>query len=274
MAPPESLVVNVASLMVRPPAARTAPPNPVAPFSMATRSVNATGPPVGGRDAVQLVDAREDAERERDRADGLMMNALPAPIANELKRTGRARPVSCASATVLFTDFKGFTALAEVLSPEALVAELEEAFSAYDEIVDRHGVEKLKTIGDAYMALGGLPIHNDTHPIDCVRAAMEMAAWTSAPRGDRPPPPFEVRIGIHTGPLVAGVIGKRRFLYDIWGDTVNTASRMESSGVPGRVNMSAATWELVRDPFTCTHRGQIEAKGKGMLDMYLVEPGE
>lgn len=219
----------------------------------------------------ELLDARKEAERERDRADTPLVNVLPEPIAAELKRTGRAKPISCPSATVLFTDFKGFTALSEVLGPEALVAELEECFIAFDEIMDRHGVEKLKTIGDAYMAVGGLPIRNNTHPFDAVRAALDIAAYIDAPRGDRPPPPFEVRIGVHTGPLVAGVIGKRRFLYDVWGDTVNTASRMESSGAPGRVNVSAATWELVRGAFVGTHRGKVAAKGKGQLDMYFIE---
>jgi histidine kinase len=222
----------------------------------------------------QLLDARTEAELQRDRADRLLENILPESIATELKRTGKATPVSVQSATVLFTDFKGFTAVAETLSPEDLVAELERVFIAFDRIVDRCGIEKLKTIGDAYMAVGGLPVFTETHATDSVRAALEMIDYVSHGDADHGPPPFEVRVGIHTGPLVAGVIGERRFLYDVWGDTVNIAARLESSGEAGRVNISSATYELVQDQFSCTYRGRVEAKGKGKLDMYFIDPLE
>lgn len=219
----------------------------------------------------ELLAARREAEAERDRADRILSNVLPEPIAEELKRTGKATPVSVASATVLFTDFEGFTGLAAEMSAETLVSELERCFAAFDDIVDRHQVTKLKTIGDAYMAVGGLPNPNDTHARDVVRAGLEMASWIENPSDGGSPIPFRVRIGIHTGPLVAGVIGKRRFLYDVWGDTVNVAARMESSGEPGRVNISQETLNLLGDGFRVVPRGRVAAKGKGELEMYFVE---
>ncbi len=219
----------------------------------------------------ELLAARLEAERERERADKLLMNVLPEAIALELKRTGRAAPVSVESATVLFTDFAGFTELAARMAPEELVAQLERCFAAYDDIVDRHRITKLKTIGDAYMAVGGLPVPTADHAFDVVCAGLEMAAWVAQPTDGGAPIPFRVRVGVHTGPLVAGVIGKRRFLYDVWGDAVNTAARMESSGQPGRVNLSRVTWELVRDRIACTPRGLVAAKGKGELEMYFAD---
>jgi len=217
-----------------------------------------------------LIAARQEAERERDRADTLLRNVLPEPIATELKREGRARPVHWPSATVMFTDFSGFTSAATRMSPEALVHELERHFSTFDAIMDEHGVEKLKTIGDSYMAVGGLPIRNDTHPHDVVTAALQIVDAVRAPR-DGAPPSFGIRVGVHTGPLVAGVIGSRRLLYDVWGDTVNVASRIESAGEVGRVNVSAATYELIKDAFRCTPRGPITVRHLGALEMYFVD---
>lgn len=219
----------------------------------------------------ELLAARREADLERDRADELLMNVLPESIALELKHSGRAAPVSVAAATVLFTDFAGFTELSAQMTPEALVAELERCFAAFDDIVDRYGVTKLKTIGDAYMAVAGIPTSTETHAYDAVRAGVDMAAWVTQPTDGGPPVPFRIRIGLNTGPLVAGVIGKRRFLYDVWGDAVNTASRMESSGVEGRVNLSRRTWELVSERVACTPRGLVSAKGKGELEMFLVD---
>ncbi len=219
----------------------------------------------------QLLDARQEAEVQRDRADSILDNVLPEAIAAELKRTGRARPVAVPSATVLFTDCKGFTELSATLSAEELVAVLARVFTAFDRICDRRGVEKLKTIGDSYMAVGGLPIRTDTHVVDVVRAALDMVAYVRDGDEVDGRPPFEIRVGVHTGSLVAGVIGERRFLYDVWGDTVNVASRMESSGEPGRVNVSAATRALLPPSFRCTPRGLVEAKGKGKLEMFFVD---
>jgi histidine kinase len=176
-----------------------------------------------------------------------------------------------ASATVLFSDFIGFTEVAATLSPEALVQQLERCFGAFDDIVDRCGITKLKTIGDGYMAVGGLPVPDDEHAIRVVQAALAMAEWVVRPQDNQPPPPLRLRIGVHTGPLVAGVIGKRRILYDVWGDTVNVAARLQETGAPGRVNISQATRDQIGDGFRVQPRGLVPVKGKGALPMYFVE---
>jgi adenylate cyclase len=211
--------------------------------------------------------------REKARSDELLLNILPHEVAEELKDKGHADAKLIDHATVLFTDFKGFTQLSETLSPSELVADLNECFSAFDRICGKYGIEKIKTIGDAYMAAGGLPTPNRTHPRDVVMAALEMAAFISEGKARKMAVGktyFDIRIGIHTGPVVAGIVGIKKFQYDIWGDTVNTASRMESSGEVGKVNISEATYELVKDDFHCEFRGEIEAKGKGKMGMYFV----
>lgn len=213
-------------------------------------------------------------EKERKRSDELLLNILPEATANELKTTGKARARKYDSVSVLFTDFKNFTQIAEKLSAEELVAELDLYFRKFDEITEKHHIEKIKTIGDAYMCAGGIPEENKTHPTDAVLAGLEMIDFLEnlqRDKIDKGLPYFQVRIGIHTGPIVAGVVGTKKFAYDIWGDTVNLAARMESSGAPGKLNISQTTYELVKDRFECTHRGKIEAKNKGQIDMYFVE---
>jgi class 3 adenylate cyclase len=172
---------------------------------------------------------------------------------------------------VMFTDFKGFTTISEKLSAEELVQEINESFVAFDHIMQKYGIEKIKTIGDAYMAAGGLPTPKSTHAIDVVSAAMEIIEFTRNLKEKKGDLGFEVRIGIHSGPVVAGIVGIRKFAYDIWGDTVNTASRMESSSEVGKINISESTYELVKHKFNCSPRGKINAKGKGEIEMYFIE---
>jgi class 3 adenylate cyclase len=174
----------------------------------------------------------------------------------------------------MFTDFKDFTKISEKLSATELVAELHYLFHAFDNIIHNHGLEKIKTIGDSYMAAGGLPVPNQTNAKDVVSAALEIVSFMESHKNQRKKEGkeiFEIRIGIHTGPVVAGIVGVKKFAYDIWGDTVNLASRMESSGEPGKINISGSTYELVKNDFTCTYRGKIQAKNKGEVDMYFVE---
>ena len=208
------------------------------------------------------------------RSESLLLNILPKEIAEELKAKGRAEAKQFDEVTVMFTDFKNFTQISEKLSPAELVAEIDTYFKAFDNIASNHNIEKIKTIGDSYMCAGGLPVANKTNANDVVSAAMEIQQYVKnyyEQRIKNGKESFEVRIGIHSGPVVAGIVGIKKFAYDIWGDTVNIASRMESSGEAGKVNISGSTYELVKDKFNCTHRGKIQAKNKGEIDMYFVE---
>jgi class 3 adenylate cyclase len=225
-------------------------------------------------DELELRLAAKKLEAEKRRSEQLLLNILPLEVADELKNRGKVAPVNYESVSVLFTDFKGFTQLSEQLTPKELVDELDYCFSYFDEIIEKHNLEKLKTIGDSYMAAGGIPTLNTTHAIDTVLAALEIQAFMQQRQEQKMrnnSPYWEIRIGIHSGPLMAGVIGQKKFAYDVWGDTVNTASRMESSGVPGKINISQSTFELIKNYFECDYRGKLPAKNKGELDMYLVK---
>ena len=186
---------------------------------------------------------------------------------------GATQPLHYDSVTVIFTDFKGFTKISEQMSAEELVGELDIFFTSFDELADKYKLEKLKTIGDAYMCAGGLPTVNNTHPVDACLFALQVQfvmKETKRIKSEKGLPFWELRLGIHTGPVVAGVIGKKKFAYDVWGDAVNTAARMESSGEPGRINISGRTYDLVKDFFEFDYRGKIEAKNKGKIDMYFL----
>ena len=211
---------------------------------------------------------------ERKKSDKLLLSILPEKIAIELKRNDIVVPVKYETVSVLFTDIAGFTRIAEKMNPEELVSELDHIFSVFDSIVKKHNVEKIKTIGDAYMAAGGIPVANKTNAVDTVLCAIEFQEYMKflqAKKKFEEKPFFELRIGIHTGSVVAGVIGHEKIAYDIWGDTVNTASRMESSGIVGEINISSSTYDLVKELFLCEHRGKVSAKNKGEIDMYLVK---
>jgi adenylate cyclase len=204
-----------------------------------------------------------------------LLNILPTDIAEELKINGKAEARDFDIVSILFTDFKGFTEASAKLSAGELVAEIHACFEAFDGICEKYKVEKIKTIGDAYMAASGLPIPTDDSVKNTVLAAIEMQEFITTPKTENDAmsqPAFEMRVGIHTGPVVAGIVGVKKFQYDIWGDTVNTASRIESSGKVGEVNISQATSELLKEnsSFSFESRGKIEVKGKGEIEMYFV----
>lgn len=214
-----------------------------------------------------------DLAREKELTEKLLLNILPKETADELQKRGKATARHYNQVSVLFTDFKGFTRFAESTRPEDLVQELDRCFIAFDDIIEKYHLEKIKTIGDAYMCAGGVPVRNSSNAIAIMLAALEIKDFMKKLQVEKQANNerfWEIRIGINTGPLTAGVVGKKKFAYDIWGDTVNTASRMESCSEPGKVNVSASTYELIKQYFDCTHRGRIDAKGKGLVEMYFV----
>ncbi len=222
----------------------------------------------------EIEERTNDLMIEKRKSDELLLNILPAETVDELKATGVARAKSYDSVTVLFTDFKDFTSISENMAPDELVAELNYCFSAFDQIIEKYNIEKIKTIGDSYMCAAGLPVKNTTHPQDIVKAAIEMRDFMLNYRSKKikmSGVTFEVRIGINTGPVVAGIVGVNKFAYDIWGNTVNIASRMESHSEPGRINISGSTYSLIQNDYNCTLRGKISTKGLGNVEMYFLD---
>ena len=211
-------------------------------------------------------------EDEKNRSENLLLNILPEETALELKQKGRVEAKRFESVTVLFTDFKGFTKYAENLPPEDLVKSVDFYFSRFDSIMETYGLEKIKTVGDAYMCAGGLPFPSDDHAVRTILAGIEIAKFVETTKiaAKENQVSFEVRIGINTGPVVAGIVGTKKFAYDIWGDAVNVASRMETASEPGRINISDNTYHLVKDFFDCEYRGKIEVKNRGLMNMYFV----
>jgi adenylate cyclase len=205
--------------------------------------------------------------------ENLLLNILPFEVAAELQSEGYSSPRYYESVSVMFTDFVSFSKIAESLTPQQIVEELNEFFTEMDEIIDKYNLEKIKTIGDSYMCAGGIPTSNTSHPIDMVRAGLDIVEYLKKKnqvRSDLGMTKWEIRIGINTGSVVAGVVGKKKYAYDIWGNAVNIASRMESNGEPGMLNISADTYELIKDRFECKYRGKIYAKNVGEIDMYFV----
>ena len=222
----------------------------------------------------QLTTASRQLEASLQKTQELLYRVFPREIADELANAGQSQPRHFDAVTVLFTDFVGFTRVAETMAPQQLIDGLEEYFRRFDALTARCHMEKLKTIGDAYVAAGGVPTPNTTHALDAALLAVavrQCVADVGREWEGTSMPSFAIRIGLHTGPLVAGVIGEQRFTYDLWGDTVNTASRMESGGEPGRINISAATHHLVEPFFECTPRGSIAVKNRTAVDMYFLE---
>ncbi|WP_353779996.1 adenylate/guanylate cyclase domain-containing protein [Winogradskyella sp. 3972H.M.0a.05] len=208
---------------------------------------------------------------EKERSDNLLLNILPEETAQELKDKGSVEAKKFESVTVLFSDFKGFTHYAENLPPEDLVNTVDHYFSEFDLIMEKYNLEKIKTVGDAYMAAGGLPFETEDHANKMILAAREMAEFVAkAKHDDKTGATFDIRIGINTGPVVAGVVGSKKFAYDIWGDTVNIASRMESNSEPGRINISEETYQHIKSDFDCEYRGEIAVKNRGQMKMYFV----
>ena len=211
----------------------------------------------------------KELKSEKEESERLLHNILPKSVADELKEKGFITPLRFSEATILFTDFKEFTQASSKISPQILVGELNDIFMSFDFIIEKHGLEKIKTIGDSYMAACGLPKKIKTHAIHVVRACFDMLEYLET-RKQHAEIKWEMRVGVNSGPLVAGVVGAKKFTYDIWGDTVNIASRMESNSHVGKINVSQSTAELIKDYFECEHRGKLSAKGKGEMDMYFV----
>jgi adenylate cyclase len=206
---------------------------------------------------------------EQEKSERLLLNILPKPIAERLKQEQSTVADSFAEVTVLFADIVDFTRLSAHVSPRELVELLNRIFSVFDKLAEKHGLEKIKTIGDAYMVVGGLPTPRPDHAEAIAEMAIDMQNAIAEFRGNDNEP-FSIRIGIHTGPVVAGVIGTKKFVYDLWGDTVNTASRMETQGLPGSIQVTGATYERLRDKFVFEERGVIDVKGKGKMQTYLL----
>lgn len=211
---------------------------------------------------------------EKQHMERLLLNILPEEIYRELLKDHTVVPQYYKSVSVLFLDFVGFTSMCEHIELRELISELNTHFTHFDDICERHFLEKIKTIGDAYMCAGGLPMRNHSHPIDIVWAAMEMMQYIENVNVEKRlagKDLWNIRIGINTGSVIAGVVGRKKFLYDIWGDTVNVASRMETGSNPGKINISGKTYEFVKKFFSCSYRGAIPVKHKDDIEMYYVD---
>jgi class 3 adenylate cyclase len=225
------------------------------------------------RSLLQLQQAKHELQDHREKSELLLGKMFPTSVAQNLKEGQRVSARFYNSATILFADFAGFTKLAENMAPKELIDQLDGFFSALDEIAERHGLEMLKTIGDAYMCAGGIPDISRTHTVDSCLAALEMQHLVARTNRDRAKfrlPAWDLRVGLHTGPVIAGVVGRRKYVYDVWGDAVNVAARMESAGAVGRINVSEQVYHRTKELFEFEPRGSLDAKNKGPLEMFFL----
>jgi len=223
---------------------------------------------------IEIEKKSKQLEAEKSKSDKLLLNILPEEIAEELKRFGKSYARKHNQVSVLFADIKGFTTIAETMPPDELITQLDESFRGFDRILEKYGIEKIKTIGDCYMCACGLPTDVEKNAVIAINAALDMQEFMTGfntTKRIQNLPVFEIRIGIHTGPVISGVVGITKFAYDIWGDTVNFASQMEHLSQPGKINISESTFSLVKEYFNCTSRGKIAVKSKGEIEMFFVE---
>jgi adenylate cyclase len=221
-----------------------------------------------------LIEKNNEIEEEKKRSDDLLLNILPIEVAHELKANGKSEPRYFNNATVMFTDFKDFTIVSEKITSKELVEEIDYLFRVFDMIIENNNLEKIKTIGDAYLCASGLPDPDTHNPLNVIKAAHQIIEFIDSyvtNRKEENRPFFNIRIGINSGPLVAGIVGAKKFAYDIWGDTVNIAARMEQNSEPGKINISGSTYSLIKNQVICQYRGKIPAKNKGDIDMYYFE---
>lgn len=219
---------------------------------------------------VTLLEQKEIIEEERERSEKLLLNVLPMKVATELKETGKTEPEHFENVSVYFSDIVDFTQLAEKFPPKTVISELNELFTAFDHIIEKHGCERIKTIGDAYLCVCGMPDRDEHHAENIIKSAREILEFLNE-RNASHDIQWRVRIGIHTGVVVGAVVGVKKYIYDVFGDTINTAARLESHSEPMRVNVSEATYRLVKDKFNFLARPPIEVKGKGTMNMYFLE---
>lgn len=225
--------------------------------------------------AAQIASQRDIIAHEKQKSDDLLLNVLPAEIADELKSKGSCEARRYEQVTILFTDFVDFTKYCETITPEHLIYELDKYFKAFDEIMVKYGLEKIKTIGDAYMAVSGLPHPDPDHAIHAIHAARELMDYVKSTDNISdvkfPPSCFKMTLGIHSGTVIAGVVGTKKFAFDVWGDAVNTAARVQQKAQPNTINVSQDTYEIVKDRVHCSYRGKLPLKGKGDMDLWEVK---
>lgn len=218
----------------------------------------------------KLKQRTRELEEEKEKSDTLLHNIFPASIVKELKKRGEIKPREFKTVTLLFTDFQGFTSISSRIPPSDLVNELNDIFKNFDAIIEKHGVEKLKTMGDSYMVGGGFPKESDNHAVDVVSTALEMIDYLNK-RNEHSANKWEMRVGVHSGNVVAGIVGKNKFTYDVWGNAVNIAREMEKNSHPGKINITSATHEMIKEKFNCQYHEKVKITGNGLTETYFVD---